>query len=66
MNKTDDADAKELARVLIAIKHFATACEEIKHYLDEGNDYFSISVGPWQITYSEIEEEQNENRKVNS
>lgn len=31
--------------------------EEVKRYLDQNVDYFTVSVGPWTITYDNCEEE---------
>lgn len=58
MSDKTNTDAKELARIQNAFKQFAAACEEIQHYIKEGCDYFSVSVGPWEITYSEREESE--------
>lgn len=52
-----DEDEYEEDRRSINLESWDTALNEVIHYLAQGSDYFTVSVGPWTITYDVNESE---------
>lgn len=45
----------EIKEFKATIQGFETLKQEVLHYLSQGCDYFTVSAGPWTLTYDRCE-----------
>lgn len=45
----------EIKEFKATIQSFETLKQEVLHYLSQGCDYFTVSTGPWTLTYDRSE-----------
>ena len=48
----------EIKEFTETIQGFETIKQEVLHYLSQGLDYFTVSAGPWTLTFDNTEAKQ--------
>lgn len=48
----------EIKKMAASLNCWDIVKREVRHYLSQGSDYFTVSSGPWTLTYDNTKESE--------
>lgn len=54
----DENTKEKVVKLIDMLDSFKSAMEEVKHYLEQDADCFTVSSGPWTIEYDNRKESE--------